>query len=93
MYILVAISILCFFILVLAAVVSTRHVRNRRVSAGPQTDFAQHLFAAAEDQDSRTPRTLQQQTVKDVLGKTSWNSPLEPTLADTRNQSISSKRF
>jgi len=80
MYILVAISILCLFVLVLAAVIITRHVRNRRPSAGPpKTDFAEYLFAAANDQD--------------VIAKTSSNRALEPTLADTRDQSISSKRF
>jgi len=93
MYILLAISILCFFALLLAAVAIARHVRTRRVSAEPQPDFAQHLFAAVEDQESLTPRTLPQQGVKDVMGKTSWNSALDPTLANTWNQSISSKRL
>jgi hypothetical protein len=55
MYILFAISILCLFALMLAAVAIARHVRTGRVSAGPQPDFAHHLFAAAADQDSRTP--------------------------------------
>jgi hypothetical protein len=93
MYILLAISILCFFALLSAAVAIARHVRTRRVPDVPQPDFAQHLFAAAEDQDSLTPRTLPQQRVKDVMGKTSWNNALEPTLANTWNQSISSKRL
>ena len=93
MYILLAISLLCFFALLLAAVAIARHVRNRRVPNEPHPDFAQHLFAAAEDQDSLTPRPLPQQSVKNVMGKTSWNSALEPTLANTRNQSISSKRL
>jgi hypothetical protein len=93
MYILLAISILCFFVLVLAAVAIARHVRRRQVSAATQPDFAEHLFAAAKDQDSRTPRTIPQQNIKDVIAITSWNRALEPTLADTRNQSISSKRL
>jgi hypothetical protein len=93
MYILLAISILCFFALVLAAIAIARHVRTRRISAGQQTDFAHHLFAAAKDQDARTPRTLTQQNIRDVVARASWNRALEPTLADTRNQSISSKRL
>jgi hypothetical protein len=93
MYILLAISIFCFFALLLATLAVTRHLRSRRILASPQPDFAQHLFAAAKDQDSRTPRTLTQQKVKDVVATTSWNSALEPTPANTRNQSISSKRL
>jgi hypothetical protein len=92
MYILLAISILCLFALVLAATAIARHVRSRRVPAGPQPDFAQHLFAAVKNQDSRTPRTLPEQDVR-VIAKTNLYHALEPTLADTRNQSISSKRF
>ena len=92
MYILLAISILCFFALVLAAVAIAQHVRSRRLSAGPQTDFADYLFAAAKGQYPRTPRTLPRQDIR-VITKTTWNRALEPTLADTWNQSISSKRF
>jgi hypothetical protein len=92
MYILLAISILCFFALVLAAVAIARHVRSRWVSAGRQTDFAEYLLAAVKDQAPRTSRTLPQQDVT-VIAKTSWNRALQPSLADTRNQSISSKRF
>jgi hypothetical protein len=92
MYFLLAISILCFFALVLAAVAIARHVRSRRVPAGPQPDFAQHLLAAVKNHDSRTPRTLPQQDGRSIA-KTIMNHTFEPTLADTRNQSISSKRF
>jgi hypothetical protein len=93
MYILFAISILCFFALVLAAIAIARHVRSRKTSTNPQNDFARHLFAAAEDQNSRTPRTLPGQNVKDVIAKQSWNHALEPIQANAANQSISSKRF
>jgi hypothetical protein len=92
MYILLAISILCFFALVLAAVAMARHVRSRQAPTGPQPDFAQHVFAAIKNQDSRTPRTLPQQDAT-VIAKTNLYHAFEPTLADTRNQSISSKRF
>jgi hypothetical protein len=93
MYILLAISILCFFALLLVAVAIARHVRTRRVAAGLRPDFAQHLFAAAEDHDSLAPRIVPQQRAKNVMGKTNWNSAFDPTLANTRNQSISSKRL
>jgi hypothetical protein len=91
MYVLLAISVLCFFALVLAAVAIARHVRSRQVPTGQQPDFAQHVFAAIKNQDSRTPRTLQQQDAR-VIAKTNLHHA-EPTFADTRNQSISSKRF
>jgi hypothetical protein len=73
MYILLAISVLCFFALVLAAVAMARHVRSRQVPTG-QHDFAQRVFVR-------------------VIAKTNLHHAFEPTLADTRNQSISSKRF
>jgi hypothetical protein len=93
MYILLAISILCFFALLLATAAVTRHVRTRRVPRGSQPDFAQHLFAAAKDQDSLTPHVRQQQSVKNFVSTTSSNNALQPTLTNTRNQSISSKRL
>jgi hypothetical protein len=93
MSILLAISILCFFSLLLAAVAIARHVGTRRVPDEPQPDFAQHLFAAAEAQDSLTPCTLPQQSVTDVMGKTIWSNAPVPTLANTRSQSVSSKRL
>jgi hypothetical protein len=90
MYILFAISMLCLFALVLAAVAIARHVRAGRGSASPQPDFSQHLFAAAADQDSRP---IPQQNAKDVVATTSWDHALEPTLTNPPNPSISSKRF
>jgi len=93
MYILFVISVLCFCALMLAAVAIARQVRTRRPSAHSEQDFAQHLFAAAEDQNSRRPRSLRQQNVKDVQAQKNWNHVLEPIHADVRNQSISSKRF
>jgi hypothetical protein len=91
MYILFAISSLCFIVLALAAVAIARHVRSSRASEHPQHDFAHHLYAAAADQDSRTPRTLTQQRVKDVAAKKSPKT-LHPQ-ATAGNQSTSSKRF
>jgi hypothetical protein len=90
MYILFAISSLCFIVLALAAVAIARHVRSSRASEHPQHDFAHHLHAAAADQDSRTPSTLTQ-SVKDVAAKKSHKT-LHPQ-ATAGNQSTSSKRF
>jgi len=77
MYILFAISAVCFFALLLAAVAIARHVRFSRGAAGvpphSQREFAEHLVAAASDQNSRVLRAAPQQTVKDVLAKKSWN--------------------
>jgi hypothetical protein len=93
MYILLAISILCFFALMLAAVAIARRVPARRVPARPESDFALYLLAAAKAQDSTIPPTRPQRNVKNVIARTSWNHALEPTLAIARNQSISSKRL
>jgi hypothetical protein len=93
MYTLFVISVLCFCALVIAALAIARQVRTRRPSTHSEQDFAQHLFAAAEDQNSRGPRSLKQQHVKDVQAQKNWNRVLKPIHADVRNQSISSKRF
>lgn len=86
-----AISALCFFALLLAAIAITRLVRsssrlNRR-STHPRHDFSQHLFAAANDQNSRTPSNLTHQTVKDVMAKKSWNQPTETVTLQPDSQS------
>jgi hypothetical protein len=73
MHILFAISVLCFFALMIALVAIVRHLRGRRRLISPEHDFAHHLFAAAEDQNSRAHQTLPQQTLGDILQKKSWN--------------------
>ena len=77
MYILYAISALCFLALLLAAIAIARHVRSNRGtdrnSPRSQHNFAQSLVAAASDQNSRIPRNAPQQTVKQVLARKSWN--------------------
>jgi hypothetical protein len=91
MHILSAISALSFFALVLTAIAIARHVRSRRASTQPQRGFAHHLFAAAEDLASRSPRSLSQQSVKGVMTK---NSSQAPRLqANAGNQSTTSKHF
>jgi hypothetical protein len=91
MYILFAISSLCFIVLALAVVAIARRVRSSRAAEQPQHDFAHHLYAAAADQDSRTPRNLTQQSVKNVTAKKSYQT--QRLQAAPRNQSTSSKRF
>jgi hypothetical protein len=96
MHILSAISALCFFALVLAAIAIARHVRNRRTSTHPQHDFAQHLFAAIEDRNSRVPHPVPQQTVRDILAKKNWNQSSEIVTIGPETQAhqpASSKRF
>jgi hypothetical protein len=93
MSILFTISILCFFALVLGAIAIARHVRFGKKSTNPQNDFAHHLFAAAEQQAPRAPRTLPLQNVQDAIAKQSRNHALEQIQADAANRSISSKRF
>lgn len=91
MHILFAISALCLFALMLAASAVAWHVRSSQASTHPPLDFAQHLFAAAKDHDSRIPRTLTQQAVKDVMAKKS-HQKLHLQASD-RRRSISSKPF
>jgi hypothetical protein len=92
MYIFLAISILCFCTLLLATAAITRHVRNRRVPARPQPTFAQHLFAAANDQDSLTPDNRRRVSETDAAATMPWDSGLKPISRNIRTQSISTKR-
>jgi hypothetical protein len=91
MYFLFAISLLCFFVLALTAITIARHVRSNRTSTHRQRDFPQHLFAAAADQESRRPRPITQQSVKEVLARMHYQAP--PLQAYTGNQPTSSKPF
>jgi hypothetical protein len=81
-----AISALCFSALVLTAIAMVRHVRTRRASTPPQRDFAQHLFAAVEDRNSRVPHSVPQQTLRDILPKKSWNESPEMVAAGPESQ-------
>jgi hypothetical protein len=95
MNILFDISVICFFALVLTAVAIGRHVRKRRASANPKQDFAHHLFAA-EEQNSREPRILPHQTVRDIHAKKGWNESSDMVAAgpDTHApHATSPKRF
>jgi hypothetical protein len=96
MHILFDISALCFFALVLTAAAIARHVSTPRASTPRQHDFAQHLFAAAEEQNSRAPRSLSYQTVNDIRAKKDWSQSSHRVTAgpNTHNsQSTSPKRF
>ena len=76
MQILLAISILCFIALLWAGFASARHIRlgHKRtgVGASSQRDFANHLYAAAEE--TRVPRAVRHQSVRDVAAMKSWNA-------------------
>jgi len=73
MYLLSAISVVCFFALICTAIAVTRRVNSSRRSADPQSDFAQHLVAACSNHNFREPRTHLQQTVGEVMAKKRWN--------------------
>ncbi|MGD0446814.1 MAG: hypothetical protein ABSA39_22995 [Edaphobacter sp.] len=86
MHILFSISALCFFALVAVGVAIARQVRSGRTSTHPQHDFAQHLFDAARDQDSRRPRTVPLQHVKDVTAKNSQTVHLQASTRTTASK-------
>jgi hypothetical protein len=81
-----------FCALLLATAAITRHVRTRRVPAGPQPTFAQHLIAAANDQDSLTPDNRRHVNETDAAATMPWDSGLKPISRNIRTQSISTKR-
>jgi hypothetical protein len=89
MQILFTISALCFMVLVWAMVSVTRHIhtgqKRNRVSAAPQTSFAQHLFAATQEDLQRSPRHIPQQTIKEVTAKKNWNSPAAALMIQPSN--------
>jgi hypothetical protein len=96
MFILFSISALCFLGLVAATIAIARHARSGRTAIPPQSDFAQHLFAAAEAQNSRVLHSVRHQTVSDILAKKMWNLSSERASfgSDTHvPQSIASKPF
>src|SRR5205823_11091200 len=97
MYILPAISILCFCALLLPTAAITRHVPTCRIHAGPQSDFAQYLFAAAKDQNSLKTKNREQSKRNgcrcDNTPTIPSNSRLESTSRDRRSQLNSSKRL
>jgi hypothetical protein len=71
-------------------------VSTRRASQPRKQDFAQHLFTAAEEQNSRAPRTLSHQTLSDIHAKKNWNqsSNMVTTGPNTdKPQSTSPKHF
>jgi hypothetical protein len=82
MQILFAISIICFIALVWAGVAIARHIaaghKSGRTPVQSQGDFAQHLFAATKNRETRQPRAVHPQTVQDVAAKKGWNSAPAP---------------
>ena len=78
MLILFAISIACFIALVWAGVAITRHIavghKGGRTVKEFHGDFAFHLFAATEIGETRHPRAVRPQTMRDVAARKGWNS-------------------
>jgi hypothetical protein len=96
MHILFDISALCFFALALTVAAIARRVSTRRASPPRNHEFAQHLFTAAEEQSSRAPRTLSDQTISEVHAKKGWSQSSNTVTAGPNThkpQSTSPKRF
>jgi hypothetical protein len=87
MFILFSISALCFFALVAATIAIARHARPSRTATPPSSDFAQHLFAAAEAQNARVLHSFRHQNVNDIVAKASFGSDTQA------HQSTASKPF
>jgi hypothetical protein len=89
MFILFSISALCFFALVAATIAIARRARSDRTATPPQSDFAQHLFAAAEAQNSRVLDSVRHQAINDILAKRAGLShPRESTLGPIHTHTI-----
>jgi hypothetical protein len=78
MQILFVLSIACLLILVWVGIALARHLRANRqpsttLSLLQRDDFAQHLFEAAEVENSPGPRKVPHQTLQDIAAKKSWN--------------------
>lgn len=78
MQILFVLSIASLLILVWVGIALARHLRANRqpsttLSLLQRDDFAQHLFEAAEVENSPEPRKVPYQTVQDIAAKKSWN--------------------
>ena len=100
MHILFAISIFCFIALLWAGFAIVRHIGLGHKSSGAalssQPDFAHHLYAAAGE--TRVPRAVRRQSVRDVAAKKSWNSAtpiaiqIPPSFDEERAGTINERR-
>jgi hypothetical protein len=93
MQILFAISIICFVALVWAGVAIARHIaaghKGGLTAKQSHGDFEHHLFAAAENHETRRPRAVHPQTVRDVAAKKGWNSAPAPVeIHPSNDQSV-----
>ncbi|WP_263365539.1 hypothetical protein [Edaphobacter bradus] len=79
MQVLFAISIVCFVVLVWAAVAIVDHVRmshrRSRTASQPHRDFSHHLIAAAQQRDIHLPPAVRLQSVQEIAAHKSWNVP------------------
>jgi hypothetical protein len=101
MQFLFAISIVCFIALLWAGVAIARNIaagrKCRRTRMQSQGDFAHHLLAATENRETRRPRTVHPQTVRDVAARKGWNSPpasieIHPTHEQSTAASLQGRR-
>lgn len=103
MQILFAISIVCFIALVWAGIAIARHVvtgnKGGSASAAKESrgDFAHYLFAAKENGETRHPRAVRPQTMRDVAAKKGWNSApasieIHPVHEENASSSVQGQR-
>jgi hypothetical protein len=85
MQILFAISVLCFFGIVWAAVALARHIKSSRredpLDISVQPDFKHHLLTTPETFHpihTRIPATSIQQSVRDITANKQWTLPPQP---------------
>ena len=97
MRILLATSVLCLAVLILAGVAVVRDIRSSRKrcrrSPAPSASFADHLVSAAERRKQTPFRSVPAQTLRQVMANKSWNRPPEsltvrpnPQLPDPEHQ-------
>jgi hypothetical protein len=84
MQILFAISVLCFFGILWAAISLARRIRSSRLHdvsgisiVPPQSDFKQHLFSASETPSITRPNPIHQ-SVRDITANKQWALPPQP---------------
>ena len=101
MQILLAISIICFIALVWAGVAVARHIaaghKGGRAVKELHGDFAHHLFSATENRETRHPREVRPQTMRDVAARKGWNSApasieIHPVHEENASSSVQGQR-
>jgi hypothetical protein len=78
-----AISVLCFMVLVGSGIAIMHHIgTSQRPSLGlrevaADRNFSHHFLSAVKESDRILPRAIPRQTVQDITARKSWNHPSE----------------